>query len=501
VTRNIRVVLLACSSCAGAYAQFAATAPGPTSRAVQLPLSGRTTQTGGVATVQSPTPPGVPSVDTVNIQVDVQGTFQGSIPSAATGVPIVVSLADAVRRGLQFNLGPVTLRNIELQARGTKLQARSALLPNLNSYLTETVQQIDLAALGFRPGPGSPFPAVVGPFNYFDLRTRLTQNVLDLTVIRNNRAVEETVTAARYATLDARDLVTLGVTGAYLEILASAARVDSARAQVATATASYEQAVDRFKAGVAARIEMTRTQVELQTEQQRLTSLETLLAKQKIQLARVIGLSPDQEYTLADVLAFNPTPVPTVVQALENAYAYRSDLKSAGVQVRAAESTLDAARAERYPTVDLAADYGVIGPTPGNSHGTFSVVGGLRVPVFQGGRIRGDIEQARATLEQRRAEYQDLRGQVDADVRNALLDLNATAAQVKVAESNRGLAADTLTQARDRFAAGVADSLEVVQAQEAVAVAEQDYISALFAYNLARASLARATGQAAPPIP
>ena len=164
--------------------------------------------------------------------------------------------------------------------------------------------------------------------------------------------------------------------------------------------------------------------------------------------------------------------------------------------MRAAELARKAAVAERYPTVQVGGDYGVIGPSPTNAHGTFGLTGAVRLPIFQGGRVQGDIEVADAALQQRRAEFQDLRGRIDAEVRTAFLDLTSAANQVGVAESNRALAQETLTQARDRFAAGVADTLEVVQAQEAVAVAEQDYISSLYAHNLAKATLARAMGQA-----
>ena len=142
------------------------------------------------------------------------------------------------------------------------------------------------------------------------------------------------------------------------------------------------------------------------------------------------------------------------------------------------------------------ANYGAIGPVPSNSHGTFGVTGSLKVPIWQGGRVRGDIDQAEAALAQRKSEYEDLRQRVEADVRNAFLDLTATAEQIRVAKSNQELAQDTLTQSRDRFAAGVANTVEVVQAQESVAAADQDYISSLFAHNLAKVSLARSIGEA-----
>lgn len=472
----------------------------PATRAAQLPLSGRTGAPGAVAIAQNPLPGGAQSVSTLTSTVEVQGAYQGSVPSAGTpGAPLQLSLAEAVRRGLESNLGTVGYQNATRQARAQRQEALSVLLPNLNASTLLTEQQVDLAAFGFHfqlPVPGFSIPTVVGPFHYFDVRAQLTQNIVNLTALRNLRASEQNIRATEFSAQDARDLVVLAVTGGYVSIIAASARIDSARAQVTAAQALYQQATDRHNAGVAARIDVTRSQVELQTQQQRLTSQETDYAKRKIQLGRVIGLPPGQDFTLSDSLPYAPLTGVTLDQALARAYATRADLKAAQAQVQAAELAKRATMAERYPSVALESDYGVIGSSPINSHGTFTVTGSLHVPIWQGGRIRAEIEEADAALRERRAEYEDLRGRVDADVRQAFLDLTAAASQVSVAQSNRDLAQETLAQSRDRFAAGVADTVEVVQAQEQVAGAEQDYISSLYAHNLAKASLARATGQA-----
>jgi outer membrane protein TolC len=371
------------------------------------------------------------------------------------------------------------------------------LLPNVSTSLLADEQQTNLAVYGFKFSlPGFSLPGVVGPYHYFDLRGRVTQTIANLTELLNYRAAEQAVKATGLSAQDARDVVVLAVTAGYLSVISSAASVESIRAQVAAAQTTYRQATDRHDAGLSARIDVTRSQVELQTQQQRLTAQETDLAKRRIQLGRAIGLPPGQEFALTDTIPYAPLADLTLEQALARAAANRSDLKAAQAQVQAAELARKAAAAERYPSAEFSGDYGVIGPSPQNSHGTFAVSATLRVPVWQGGRVRGDIEQADAALQQRRLEYQDLQARVDADIRQAFLDLGAAASQIAVAESSRSLAQDTLSQARDRFAAGVADTIEVVQAQEVVASAEQDYINSLLAHNLAKASLARAMGQA-----
>ena len=386
------------------------------------------------------------------------------------------------------------------QARGQSRVARSALLPNLNGDLSEVAEQVNLRALGFRfqsPLPGLTIPSVVGPFNYFDLRARLSQTVADLTALNNYRASLETVRANEFASKDARDLVALAVGGAYLQVIAAQARVTSARAQLETANATFQQSSDRRAVGLAAQIDVNRSQVQVLTQQQRLVSLQNDLAKQKINLARLVGLPPVDTFELSDGIPFEPAPAIGLEDALRQARNERADLKAAQAQVRAAQRAYAAARAERYPSLTFTADYGAIGTNPAQSHGTFAVVGSLNIPIWQGGRTEGDIEQADAALVQRKAEAQDAAGRIESDVRNAWFDLQAAAAQVEVAQKNRDVTQDNLRLTRQRYEAGVTDNVEVVQAQDAVAAAELDYINSVFAHNVAKLSLARAIGAAA----
>jgi outer membrane protein TolC len=466
-----------------------------------LPLSGRPAGNGSVTSTQTAVPGTTTSVNALNPTVQVQGPYAGS----ANGVEKALfsgklSLREAVQRGITYNLGTVGLSQAVRESHGQSRVARSALLPNLNGGLSEVVEQVNLKALGVRlqsPLPGLIIPSVVGPFNYFDLRARLSQTVADLTARNNYRASLETVRANEFSAKDARDLVVLAVGGAYLQVIAAQARVTSAGAQLETANALFQQSSERRAVGIVAQIDVNRSQVQVLTQQQRLVSLQNDLAKQKINLARLVGLPPVEEIEVSDAIPFAPAPPITLEEALRQAANLRSDLKAAQAQVRAAERAHAAASAERYPSLTLTADYGAIGTNPGQSHGTFAVVGSLNIPIWQGGRTEGDIEQADAVLTQRKAEAEDTISHIESDVRNAWVDLQAAATQIEVAQKNREVTQNSLRLTRQRYEAGVTDNVEVVQAQDAVATAELDYINSVFAHNVAKLTLARAIGAAA----
>lgn len=472
---------------------------------VQLPLSGRSAQGGSVTTTQSAIPGTTNSVNTINPTVQVQGPFAGSA-SSISKMPFSgrLSLREAVDRAVEFNLGSVGLTSAVEQSRGQTKIARSFLLPNLNASLSDTVQQTNLQALGLRlsfPVPGFSPPTIVGPFNFFDLRATLSQTVIDLTARNNYRAAKEIVRANELTVADARDLVVLAVGSTYLQVIAAKSKIDAARAQLTTAETLYKQTSDQRAAGVVAQTDLNRSQIQLLTQQQRLLSLENDYAKLKITLARLTGLSPTDQYEISDAIPFADAPPLTFDEALRQAFEQRSDLKAAQAQVEAAEQARAAARAERLPSFGVRADYGVIGINPSQAHGTFSVSGTVRVPIFQGGRIKGQTEVAEAALAQRRAELEDIKGRIESDVRNAFFDLQAATRQVEVARTNIQVATQNLDLTRQRFDAGVSDNLEVVQSQESLATAHTDYINSVFAHNLAKLSLARAIGRAAEALP
>jgi outer membrane protein TolC len=423
-----------------------------------------------------------------------QSPFLSSVPEGkATGTVLPLSFKDALDRALRNNLGLLLSSDSSLAARGAKWQELSRLLPNVSVAATQSAQQIDLAALGFRFNfPG--IPAVIGPIGVFDARAYVTASLFDWHQIERERGARANEAAAQYNYKSARELVVLATGNEYLLTIAAAARVDAAQAQLETAQALYNKAHDQQTAGVSPAIDALRAQVELQTRQQQLIVARNNYAKQKLALARTIGLPPGQEFNLTDQEPYQPLAPLAVEQALQRAYASRADYQAAAQQVLAAEQFRRAATAEHYPTLDFDGNYGAAGVNVGTSHGVFLAGATLDIPIFAGGRSRADAMQAEATLRQTRQQLENLRAQIDYDVRAALLDLNAASDQVQVAKSAVDLANQTLVQARDRFTAGVTDNLEVVEAQEAVASSNENYIGALYAHNVAKVSLARAIG-------
>ena len=424
--------------------------------------------------------------------------FQGSVPAkTASSTPLDLTFHDAIDRALKANLGLLVSDSASETARGQRLNALSALLPQLDARAGETVEQLNLKTIGFDLKiPGVNIPNIAGPFHYTDVRAYASWNAFDYSARKDYRSAVESRRAAQLSVADARDLVVEATARAYLEIIADASRLDAIRSQVETAQALFDRTTNQQRAGTAAGIDVLRSQVELKQQQQRLLAQRNQFDKDKLALGRVIGLANGQEFNLSETAPFTPLTTLTQDQALLAALAQRPDYQSGQARVRAAENGIQAARGERYPTAGVTADYGDVGPALNNSHGTFTFVASAKVNLFNGGRISGDVIRAKAALKQRQDELADLSGQIDYQVRAAFLDIRTAADQVVVAQDNLDLANQTLVQARDRFSAGVTDNIEVIQAQESVASATDSLISALYAHNLAKVALARALGGA-----
>lgn len=418
--------------------------------------------------------------------------FRGSVPSGqASSEPLRLTLQDAIDRGIRTNIGLLVRGSDATEARADRLRALSALMPNVTGSAGVIIAQNNLTTFGIRV-PG--FPSVVGPFNYIDARASVSATLFDWSLIKRVKAATENALATQLSIDDGRDIVVEAVASGYFAILADLGRVEVSQSQVKLALALYDIAKDRHQAGTVPAIDELRAQVEYQKQQQILLSVQNQLGKDKLALARVIGLPAGQEFEAADTAPYKALEGLAPAELLAKAYQLRADYHSMEAQVRASELLRRASDAARYPTLSLDGYYGDTGPAVGNSHGVFNIEGSVRFNIFDGGRIRADQETAGSILQRRRNDLDDLRGKIDYEVRNALLDLKTAADQMGIARLSLDLAQETLNQARDRYVAGVGSGIELDQAQVSLADASQDVITAAYAHNLAKVQLARAVG-------
>ena len=426
-------------------------------------------------------------------------TFQGSVPQGeASATPIALSLGEAITRGLKANLGLLTSEQSSREIRAQRLRALSTLLPRVTGQVNAVEQQLNLQAVGVLfSSPGFSIPTIVGPYGYQAALANVDATLFDWSAISNFRSSREESKAAVLTIRNARDLVVQAVGNAYLQIIADAARITAAQAEIDADRAVYTNAERRHNAGTAIAIDVLRSEVELKQRQQQLVAVTNQFDKDKLTLGRVIGLAVGQDFTIADPGPSVPLSAVSLKDALAKAYDHRPDYQAAKARVLAAQFSLRGAKAERYPTLTASGYYGDEGlHLFTNSHGVFNATGSLQFNIFDGGRIKADILENDAELHNRRNELENLRGQIDFEVRSALLDLNSASTQVEVAQSNVQLANETVTQSRDRFIAGVTNTVEVVQAQQSLAEANENLISAQYQYNVAKVSLSRALGLA-----
>ena len=419
-------------------------------------------------------------------------SYQGSITvGEATGQPIDLSLDEAIQRGLKNNLGIILSGTQTASARGQRLSQLQSLLPEVDASFKDTVSQVDLPAEGLRiPG----FPTIIGPFGYQDLRGTLTWSLINVASLRNYLAAQHNFTSAQLSADDARDMVVLTVGNAYLLVLADESQVSSVDAQVNTSKVSLDQAVANHDAGTAPMLDQLRARVDYQTLQQQLIVAKNSLEKDKLALARTIGLPLAQSFNLSDKAPYAAFDQLDVAATIQQAHANRKDLAAMVEQVKAAEDKRKAATADRLPTLSFSGDYGDIGVNMLHSHGTGDATGTVSVPLFAEFALRGEAQVAQSQLDVSKAQLSDKNAQVDADIRDALLDIASAQQQVEVSKSSVDLANEALSEAQQRYKNGVDDNLAVSQAQQSVAQADNQYVASLYRHNVAKLSLARALG-------
>jgi len=425
-------------------------------------------------------------------QNGIDPSFHGSlVRGKATADILPLTIDDAIQRGLMNNLGLILQTSNERQAGGARLESLQALLPTVTGSASYTVEQINLAAFGLKfPG----INPIIGPFQVEDFRAYLSQNLLNLNAFETYMASKHNFEAAKLTAQDARDLVVLTVGNAYLLCVADEARIKAVQAELDSSKLSFDQATDNHEAGTSPRLDVLRAQVDYQSEQQTLISTTNQLAKDKLALARAIGLPLDQKFELTDTTPFAALDTPDPDDAFQQALKQRKDLAAATEQTKAAEATRKAAIYDQLPTIAASGNFGDQGETVTHSHGTYTAEGQLSMPILQIAKTRGEEETAGAELDQ--AKLSDQVQQVNADVRDSILDIQSAAKLVEATQSNVQLAREALSEAQQRYKAGVDTSLSVSQALSTDRQAEDQYISALYQHNVAKLSLARALGVA-----
>lgn len=421
-------------------------------------------------------------------------SFKGSIVSgAATASVLDLTLDGAIQRGLRTNLGVILQNSSQLNASGQRLEQLQALLPTVTGTGSYTVEQVNLAAYGIKfPG----LKQIVGPFQVEDFQASLSQSLFNLPALQNYIQAKHAFKSAQLSAEDARDVVVLTVGNAYLLCIADAARVEAVEAELATSKVSLDQAIAAHEAGTSPKLDVLRAQVDYQNEQQNLISAVNQLAKDKLALARTIGLPLDQQYALTDSAPYAALDQVDPKVAFESALKNRKDLRALEELVKGSEAQKKAAWQQQLPTADVNGFFGDQGTTLGNSHGVYSATGEINAPILQLAKTRGDEQVASAAYAQAQAKLSDQVQQVNQDVHDSILDIEAAAKLVEATKSNVNLAAEALSEAQQRFHEGISDNLPVSQAQSQVQQANDQYISALYQHNVAKLALARALGVA-----
>ncbi|HEX4022350.1 MAG TPA: TolC family protein [Acidobacteriaceae bacterium] len=435
----------------------------------------------------------------------ISNAYSGSVTTVrATAETIPLSLDDAIRRGLEHNLALVLAQQNQRIASGTELQGLNYLLPNISAQAARNRNDINLVALGFRPGLLAQFPpgiippgTTLGPVvtvNEVSAQANLQQSLFDLSAIEEYRAEKEKQTVAYYQMESTRGFVILDVATSYLQALADAANVANARGLLDADAVLQQQTKDADTAGTATHLDLLRAQVQYQQQEQVLIADQNALDKAKIALNRQIGLPAEQPIQLTDQTPYADLAQTTIEQARRIAYANRQDYQGMQAQLRAADRQRSAARYERLPSLSFQGNYGVTGTVGGIYHGTFLAEGNLSVPLFREASLRGDRDVAEASKNNALSQLADLHTKIEAQLRDSLLDIAASKQLVEVARSNVDLAHTSLSDATDRFKNGVDDNLPVVQAQATLASAQAQLVNSLYQFNQSKLGLARNLG-------
>ena len=424
----------------------------------------------------------------------------GLVVEQGTADVLDLSLDEAIALGLKHNLQLELARQNQRAVHGQVLTVANNLLPSVTASATTGSQEVNLAALGFKPSSVVGFGLNPSEFHPIvkvkttSAQLSVDQQLFNVPAYFLYRSAQKADRVASMTELNAEGAVTVSVGSQYLKALADASEIEYARSLEQADQVALRQATESHAAGVGTRLDELRARVQLQTQQQTVIHAENNFAKDKIELDRLMGLPADQKLRLTDVSPYSEFAELPLADAKKLAFARRKDLLSLEAQVEVAEQARKAVKYERLPSLSFNGYYGVLGETTGMYHGVFAATGKLSVPIFEEGQLRGEREVADAQVTGLREQIASLRVTIESQIRSAMLDVDSSAQLVKVARSNVDLATEELDQATERFKAGVADNLPVVQAQAELADAQSTLVETLYRYNQSKLMLARNTG-------
>jgi outer membrane protein TolC len=425
--------------------------------------------------------------------------LQAAGPGDAQG-PIQISL----KRAIEVATSPEGNAAIQIagealkQAHERSIEQRAALLPDLESSVSAENRTTNLAAEGVQvdlPIPGFVFPRFVGPFTTFDARATVTQSVFDFSAIKRYQASKLGVGAAKSDTESTAEQVAAQTARAYVAALKSRADLDAAQANITLSEALLQQANHEKEAGTGTGIDITRAKVQLANDRQRLIVAQNARRAAYLQLLRAMGMRLEADIELTGKLEYAPVDAETLEAARKQALAERPDLKAQQQREDNARVTAGAVKMQRLPSVNAFGDYGSLGSGPDSALPTRTYGISLRVPIFDGGRRDAQRAESASQYRAEKVRTNDLKQQIDLDVRLALDDLQSADDQVKVAQEGIGLSQNELAQARRRFEAGVSTGVEVTDAQTRLERARDNQTAALYAYSVAHINLAQALGR------
>ena len=425
----------------------------------------------------------------------------GGLPvQLSTGTAMPLGLDEAIQRGMQYNLQQILYQQNERAVHGEILTVGNNLLPTLTAQFQQNTEEINLAAMGFKPASLAGLGLAAGTFaeivkvNTTSAQINVSQALFNLPAYEFYRAAQKAELVAQLNTKLGRGNVALNVGTKYLQCIADFSQITNAIALEKSDAVALRQATLSHDAGVGINLDVLRARVQLQTQQQVRINAEVTLAKDKIALARLIGLPADQDLTLTDTVPFSEFAALSEPDALKLAFTRRKDYLALEAQAEVARHTAKAVRYQRLPTLGFGGYYGVLGETTGLYHGDFVAQGKLQFPIFQEASLRGESEVASAQIDRVKSQLASLRIDIDEQIRANMLDVQSSSDLVKVARSNVDLSAQELSDATDRFKAGVSDDLPLVEAQATLAAAENQLVQSEFQYNQSKLALARSIG-------